>query len=131
MPKNITQINVFVASPGDVIEERNAFDEVLDEVNTVLGPIHSCTLNLKKWETDTHPSFGEDAQDVINRQINDDYDIFIGIMWVRFGTPTNRAKSGTKEEFERAYEKYKQGQLIDLMFYFKNTPIEPNSIYGV
>ena|SRR3989337_1199459 len=32
-------------------------------------------------ETHTYPGIGEDAQDVINKQIDDDYDIFIGLMW--------------------------------------------------
>ena len=42
---------------------------------------------------------GIDAQDVINRQLGE-YDIFLGIMNTRFGSPTHRADSGTEEEFD-------------------------------
>ena len=42
---------------------------------------------------------GSDPQQIINSQVSDEYDIFIGILWTRFGTPTERAGSGTEEEF--------------------------------
>ena len=72
---------------------------------------------------------GEDAQAVINEQIGDDYDIFIGIMWARFGTPTGRAGSGTAEEFDRAYRKYlEKPRDIRIMFYFKDAPIAPSDL---
>ncbi|MYD31374.1 MAG: DUF4062 domain-containing protein, partial [Nitrospira sp. SB0661_bin_20] len=64
-------------------------------------------MDVVRWETRTTPGFGKDPQDVINKQISDAYDIFIGIMWTRFGTPTPRAGSGTEEEFLRAYDRYK------------------------
>ena len=56
-------------------------------------------IESKKWEKDVFPAFGEDSQDVINKQIGTDYNIFVGIMWKKFGTPTSRAESGTEEEF--------------------------------
>ena len=85
--------------------------------------------NRCKWETSTYPEFGQDPQDVINRQIQDDYDIFIGILWGRFGTPTKRAQSGTKEEFERAYTRWKSDpESVDLMIYFKEEAIPRRNI---
>lgn len=54
-----------------------------------------------------------------------DYDIFLGIMWARFGTPTPRADSGTEEEFERALGRYQDNpSSMDVMFYFKEGPID-------
>ncbi|WP_066401367.1 hypothetical protein [Flavisolibacter tropicus] len=51
-------------------------------------------------------------------------------MWSRFGSPTDRADSGTKEEFLRAYKRWKEtgGKDIKIMFYFKNAPILPDNI---
>ena len=40
-----------------------------------------------------------DPQDVVNRQIGE-YDLFVGILWNRMGTPTAVATSGTEEEFQ-------------------------------
>jgi hypothetical protein len=65
---------------------------------------------------------------VINKQLKDDYDIFVGIMWSRFGSPTNRETSGTKEEFERAFNRNQSNEDVSLMFYFKNAPISIDEI---
>ena len=43
-------------------------------------------------------------------------------MWRRFGSPTKRAKSGTGEEFERAYDLFKKHGRPKIMFYFRTTP---------
>ena len=67
---------------------------------------------------------GADAQAVINQQIGDAYDVYIGIMWSRFGSPTPRAGSGTEEEFDRALKRATQsGGRVKIMFYFKNDPL--------
>src|SRR5215207_5556058 len=98
MPTQITNLKVFVASPSDVIDERIILEQVTNELNKLIGAGLGVRLELVKWETDSYPGLGDDAQAVINEQIGDDYDIFIGILWTRFGTPTTRDKSGTAEE---------------------------------
>ena len=55
-------------------------EEVISEFNLTWGDAHNARLELRKWETNTRPGFGRDAQDVINQQIGEDYDIFLGIM---------------------------------------------------
>jgi hypothetical protein len=114
-------MKIFIASPGDVKEERDIVALITDEFNRNFGELFQAEFKIIRWETDAWPDFGEDAQDVINRQIGE-YDIFIGIMWKRFGTPTNRASSGTEEEFERAYNCFSKFGRPKIMFYFKNTP---------
>ncbi len=84
---------------------------------------------MVRWETHTSPGVGADAQDVINQQLTDEYDIFIGIMWSRFGTPTGRAGSGTAEEFDRAYQRYLEDpDSLNIMFYFKDSPMTLSKI---
>ena len=127
MPRTVVAYKVFLASPGDVKEERKIVKKVIDLYNQ----IHSCDnikLELLCWEDSTHPSFGDYPQDVVNSQIGDDYDVFIGILWARFGTPTLKYESGTEEEFYRAYERYKNGDCIELMVYRKDESISPSSI---
>lgn len=127
--KSITLLKVFVASPGDVIEERTVLEDVIRELNLTTADTHGYRLDLVKWETNTFPSVqGYDAQDIINKQIEDDYDIFIGIMWSRAGTATARAESGTIEEFRRAYNRTTNGENIDVMFYFNESPIPYDKI---
>lgn len=127
MPRTVVAYKVFLASPSDVKEERIIVKKVIDLYNQ----IHSCDnikLELLCWEDSTHPSFGDYPQDVVNSQIEDDYDVFIGILWARFGTPTLKYESGTEEEFYRAYERYKNGDSIELMVYRKDESISPSSI---
>ena len=129
MAKPQTLLKVFVASPGDVVEERKALEDVINEFNTTWGDNNEMRLELVKWETHTRPGFGEDAQDVINKQIGDEYDIFIGIMWGQFGSPTKRAESGTEEEFNRAYSRFKTSSgNVQIMFYFKDAGIPPSKM---
>ena len=54
-----------------------------------------------------YPVRGGEPEVLINDQIGK-YDIFLGVMWRRFGTPTGVAESGTEEEFRRALELWAQ-----------------------
>jgi hypothetical protein len=129
MAKTHTILEVFIASPGDVTDERRILEDVLAEFNITWGDKHQVRLELVKWETHSWPGFGQDAQDVINKQIGDTYDIFLGIMWGRFGSPTKRAESGTEEEFNRAYSRLKDAPgSVQIMFYFKDAGIPPSKM---
>jgi hypothetical protein len=111
-------LRIFVASPGDVIEERDIVSMVVEELSRTVGDILRVQLQTVRWETHAWPDIGEDAQDVINREIGD-YDIFVGVMWKRFGTSTKRSGSGTSEEFQRAYQYFQNYQRPKIMFYFR------------
>lgn len=125
MAKPATVLTVFVASPGDVAAERQAVGQVVAELNTQWRRSKNIRLDVVRWETDTCPGFGEDPQAVVNEQIDDKYDIFVGILWKRFGTPTGRAGSGTEEEFNRAYERFKEDRrALRIMLYFRGGPLD-------
>jgi len=129
MPRNETILQVFVASPGDLAEERDALEDVISELNITWSQNLRYRLELVRWETHAVPGVGEDAQDVVNLTVPQDYDIFIGMLWSRFGTPTNRADSGTQEEFETAFEKHSNdSESIDILFYFKDKPVAISQI---
>jgi hypothetical protein len=118
-------LRVFVASPNDVAEERDTLAKLLTDINDVLAyltPEKRLSLELVRYETHSYPDIGA-PQEVINREIPVDYDIFVGIMWKHVGTPTSTAPSGTIEEFNRACERRKHGSLPRIMFYFCDEPI--------
>lgn len=127
MTRSTTLVQVFVASPSDVKEERDLLKSLILELNRIWSRSLGVSFELIRWETHTHPAFGGDPQSIVNTQIGDDYDIFIGILWSRFGTPTPRALSGTAEEFHRAVSRIKNGT-PDVMIYFKDAPIAPSKI---
>lgn len=129
MPRKTTVLQVFVASPSDVSDERGVLETVIAQLNQVWSSSLGITFELIKWETNVHPSFSTDPQAVINEQIGVEYDVFIGIFWGRLGTPTRHSKSGTIEEFERAYARFQAtSHLPEIMLYFKDAPISPSKI---
>lgn len=125
MSRAFTMLRVLVASPDDVAEERSLVEQAIDEYNRIN---RDSALRLERvgWERDIVPGFATDPQAVINDQVADDYDIFIGILWTRFGTPTPRALSGTKEEFDRAHKRFLASpDDLRIMLYFSECPVNP------
>ncbi|MBN1550465.1 hypothetical protein JW979_03300 [bacterium] len=122
-------VSVFLASPGDVSNERLQVEKTINEMNIWLKKLVNVQFELIKWETHTYPGVGEDAQDVINKQVSGTYQVFIGILWSRIGSQTKRADSGTVEEFQIAYKRYCDDPRANhIMFYFKDKPIPPSQI---
>jgi hypothetical protein len=118
-----------VASPSDIKEERERLERIVTELNRTWADTLALEIELVRWETHAYPGFNTDPQAAINEEISDDYEIFIGLLWARVGTPTPRALSGTLEEFERAYTKFKANpESVNLLIYFKDQPIPPSEI---
>jgi HEAT repeat protein len=88
----------FIASPDDVADEREAAKEVIQDLNKSLRKNH-WQIDIVGWE-DTAPGVGR-PQELINKDL-DACDIFIGILWRRWGSQTGKYSSGFEEEFERA-----------------------------
>jgi hypothetical protein len=102
MHSNRQVLTVFLASPGDLSEERVAAQEIVANINGILARARlGWQIDLQKWE-DTTPGFGR-PQQIINEMV-DSCGLFIGILWERWGQPTGSATftSGFEEEFERA-----------------------------
>lgn len=130
MPELVSKYRIFLASPSDLMEEREAIDEVVSELNNTYGLSNNIVLELLKWEKNSAPGISLDGiQSIINTDIPK-YDLFIGLLWMRFGTPTESFGSGTEEEFEIAYKRYiSNEEPIQILFYFKNSP--PQSLDNI
>jgi hypothetical protein len=92
-------LSVFLASPGDVVLERDTAAEVVNRFNKLMGPKFGWQIDRHRWE-DTKPGYGR-PQSIINSAV-DNCDLFIGLLWERWGQPTGSYSSGFHEEFERA-----------------------------
>jgi tetratricopeptide (TPR) repeat protein len=117
------RLRVFVASPGDVAAERDHVQAVADELNRGIAAQAGFVLEVVRWETHARPDMGR-AEQLILDQVGQ-YDLFVGIMWRRFGTPTGVAGSGTEEEFDHALRAWRQSGQPRLLFYFSRAPGEP------
>lgn len=128
MAKNhstVTKVRVFAASPSDVAEEREHLSKVITELNSTVASYKGLAIELVRWETHCTPSMGR-PQGIVNVQIGA-YDVFVGMMWRRFGTPTGTAGSGTEEEFRLAYESWLRDSSVHILFYFSQKPFMPRN----
>jgi hypothetical protein len=122
MPKILTELIAFISSPSDLDSERRAIQSAIEDFNPILSDARSVILRAISWDKDLLPGIGPDVQSVINRQIEGKYDIYIGLLGTRFGTPTPRALSGTEEEFDTAFKRHAASpESVRLLFYFKST----------
>ncbi len=125
MKRDTRIVRVFIASPGDVEEERNRVEVVIDEINRTLDSSYSVRLESIRWETHVAPLMGRPQEVVLDQVEITELDIFVGILWLRFGTPTganakdnqNPFLSGTEEEFNVAYESWKLKGKPQILFY--------------
>lgn len=94
-------VKVFLASPGDLAEERKAAKAIAEDFNSQLADALGYQVELVGWE-DTLPGVGR-PQEIINRDL-DGCDLFVGMLWKRWGTPpgTEPYTSGFEEEFNRS-----------------------------
>lgn len=122
MAKKITKYSLFLASPGDLEEERLEAENIIKELNLTYGNQQNLVLELIKWETHSAPGITSSSiQNIINEDIGSEYDLFIGIIWKKFGTKTAIANSGTEEEFLNALTRFNNKSNVQILFYFKNS----------
>ena len=115
LTQQMNVLRVFLASPSDLEDERKATKEMADRLNLTIRAA-GWTVELLGWE-DRLPGFGRPQA-----QINDDVDacdLFLGVLWCRWGSPTGEFKSGFEEEFERAISRRKRSESPEIWIYFK------------
>ncbi len=112
-------INVLIASPSDVSEERDVVTTAVYAWNAANSSTTGIMLNPIRWETHSFPACGDRPQAIVNKQIVDEGQFLIGICGNRVGTPTGEAQSGTIEEIERFR---KAGKHVALYFSTADVP---------
>ncbi len=108
-------IRVFIASPGDVQNERDAACQVVHQWNAVHSLKKSILIEPVRVETHSHAVQGGHPQDLINGQLLDRCDLLVAILWSRLGTPTNTDPSGTVQEI-REFAAKKGAERVLLFF---------------
>lgn len=114
MKRNI--LTIFLASPGDLQEERRIVRDTVDRVNKVLSRRVGWHIELLGWE-DTLPG-GSRPQALINKDV-DSCQLFLGILWRRWGQETGKCSSGFEEEFLLAQERRHKTESPEMWLFFK------------
>lgn len=116
-PQFRRRLSIFVASPGDVRDERERVHRIVEEMNQpgALADQYGLTLQVLDWRN-AIPGAGRPETVILNQLQLESWDIFIGVLWYRFGSPTGGQDpatgrfydSGTEEEFRLAYRAWQE-----------------------
>jgi Domain of unknown function (DUF4062) len=118
MASNVARkiLHVFIASPGDLVEERRVAKKVVDDLNETVSRRLGWQIELLGWE-ETLPGYGR-PQELINEDV-EVCDLFIGLLWRRWGQSTREFSSGFEEEFELARKRRKETKTPEIWLFFK------------
>lgn len=133
------EIRLFVASPGDVLPERDAVDEVVASLNE--GSVQqsfdpgTAKLTVLRWERFSMPDLGRPQACIVEQA--GAFDLFLAIFWCRCGTPTGVdeyghqiAESGTVEEIAHAIDLRKKGVLKNPVMIYRCMRAIPQTMVG-
>lgn len=122
MLESLKKLRIFAASPSDVASERAKLENVVASLKPMADYL-GLTLEVVDWRA-VVPDAGRPQQVILDQLRPTSWDIFIGILWHRFGTPPGAKDktgkdylSGTEEEFKTAYELWKEHNKPRLVIY--------------
>ena len=124
MANNRKVVQIFLASPGDLQDERQAAKAVVDAFNKRWADWLGIQVELVGWE-DTFKRWGR-PQEQINLDL-DRCEAFIGMLWRKWGTPPStdgHYTSGFEEEFERAHASRKTSSRPEMTLFLKTIDAE-------
>lgn len=116
-------IEIMIASPSDVVRERQIVRDVIAQWNAVHSRREGVCLMPIGWETHSSPELSGRAQELINERVLKHADLLVGIFWTRVGSPTGKSVSGSIEEIEKHREAGKP-----VMLYFSTAPVSPSNL---
>jgi hypothetical protein len=114
-------VKVFLASPGDLKEERKIAKVVTDEFNSDWSAEFGYQIELVGWEL-TVSVFGR-PQEIINRDL-EGCELFVGMMWKHWGTSSGAYTSGFEEEFEGSVKRHEREGRPEISMFFKEVEAE-------
>lgn len=95
--------SVLIASPSNLVLERDAVQRAIDEWNSLRGDDVLRVFVPLRWEYGDYTGFHNDgAQGIINDELASRSDLVIAMLWQNLGSPTKEYASGTLEEIDRA-----------------------------
>lgn len=128
----MTKLRIFISSTADMVAERAKVETVVSSLEPLAEHL-GIVLKVEDWRA-VVPDMGRPEQVILDQFKPTSWDIFIGILWHRFGAlpaahdlQTQEAHlSGTEEEFKTAYRLWQQYQKPHIMMYrcTRNVPLD-------
>ena len=131
-------LRVFIAGPRDVEREKTLVERAVRELSSVLTRTADITLEPITYRTGAAPGMGRPQQVIFDDTDFQSIDVFVGVLWLRFGSPSGGRRdsgapftSGTEEEFTRAYDLWKAHRKPHILLYRKlDSPDSLSSLDG-
>lgn len=125
-------ISILISCPGDVTPEKEHIIRLCKVFSASNFGVSNVSFTVLDWKGYVGKC-GIRPQEQLNCYFGD-YDVYVGLLWKRFGTKTGTTnaegleyESGTEEEFSIAIEGYKSCGKPSLYFFIKNYDREPNN----
>jgi hypothetical protein len=121
-------LKIVVASPGDVIAERDAVDACVVRLNSTLLNVNiPYQFVVRRWERDAIPGLHPSGpQGRIDEALKiPECDFLVGIFWKKLGTPVGTSASGSEHEIRQAIASWEEKQSPQVLLYFNGTPTTP------
>ena len=124
-PRNQQVYHVFLASPGDMEDERQIVRQFFERYNRNIANRSDLEFKVVDWEHNSNAGVGR-TQALITEQTLDEYRnslvLVIGLLGQRFGTPTAGFESGTEEELETVIKfRQEQGDWPEIKWFFRKS----------
>ena len=122
MKNDTNKIKILIACPSDAENIKELIEQCCTNINTEIQMESKLEFEILHWRKSVSAIItGERPQDIINREYEEqEYDVFIGIFWKRFGDRQTNGKTPTEEEFERALNGKKKNDKPKIVkIYFK------------
>lgn len=135
-PKDIRHYHVFIASPGDMGDERQAVRDFFSDFNRNHANAWGAHFEIIDWENYATTGVGR-PQELITRKTLEEHQeslvLFVGLMGRRFGSSTGKSESGTEEELEWARASHRDTGFPEIKFFFRKVdpceiPQDPDSV---
>lgn len=123
MAQNVTLYNLLISCPGDIEDEVDLIESAVEEFNELYTDTSGITIKTRYWSKSSYAQSGGRPQELLNEQFVNKCDAAVAIFWTRFGSPTDKYKSGTEEEIEIMLNSGKQ-----VFMYFSDKPVAPSKM---
>lgn len=123
MAYQATVIPTMIASPSDVLAERDIIRDAIHNWNYIHSTANSLIVMPVGWDTHSTPELSGRPQGIINKRLLDNCDLVVAVFWTRIGSPTGEEESGTVEEIMRHHQAGKP-----VMVYFCKRPASLDTV---
>lgn len=128
------RLRIFAASTADTAVERAKVETVAAALKPLADKL-GIVLDVVDWRSAV-PGMGRAEQVILDQLKPNEWDVLVGLLWHRFGTPAGGEDpetgegyaSGTEEEFKTAYRLWQNHGRPRVMMYRCTRPIPPEDL---